>query len=197
MDPKPSSMPSLPFETTAKPIAVPYIVKQSDITAELCNTILSEARLVLSIDSALSASNKNNQSVGCTDSYQNIPGGAVANASSNNELTPRMPSINPYQPIDCQADTPKISNETKRILVGTSKTLLVKDNESSIVSANNELKFKQPTHRGDGTQAATPTTSCSDEMESKSFDTIDPLPLTGDVSFDEFVESIGLEGHVL
>jgi len=110
MDPKPSSMPSLPFETTAKPIAVPYIVKQSDITAELCNTILSEARLVLSIDSALLALSKKNHSflsVECTDSYPNMPGDAVSDASTNDELVPRMPSINPSQPIDWQAAAPK------------------------------------------------------------------------------------------
>ena len=110
MDPKSNSTTSLPYETTAKPIVVPYGVKQSDITAELCNTIISEARLVLSIDSALSALSKKNHSfpsVECTDSDQNMPGDAVANAYSNNELAPRMPSINPSQPIDCQAATPK------------------------------------------------------------------------------------------
>lgn len=219
MNPDFNSTSALPVEIVTKSIEVSYGVKQSSINAERYNSF---------------------PSAGCTDPYHRIPGNAIATASSNMVLHPRMPRMNPYlmrahmatkamlhqkpgdavataslnnelnslrpsinpsQHIDGRAATPTISSrrkEFRKISSNILATLASNDKEPSIASSNNEHTFQQPPHLCVGIQAATPLTSpISDEMGNKSLDTIDPIPITDNVSFDDFAQFIDNMVHVL
>lgn len=185
-----SNTKALSNEVASSPLEIPYDATQSAINAELYKSIISEAQLVLSIDSALSAVKQ--------DSTYGIP--SSSSAPPNDEFR-HANTFAQTQPMDYHVVTPPSSlNEARRVSLDMLPTLPFERSQP-----NNNFRrlprLPRSTRPRMDIQAMLATTlPISDELnkiEGNIYDSMEPLPFKDDVPFDDLVQCIDNMVHVL